>query len=272
MTAYGGSDSPACRAAVEVAQELGIAVKDPVLIQETNNTVVWLRPHEIIAKVGTNVDNAEGLSRERRVATALSALGAPVARPLPGIGPTRHQPTGFLVTLWCRLEHDSTATVSEATVGRSLRVLHEALALCQVELPSFRFALERARAVLSSDARIPALAKDDRMLLCTAFDDLLAQLDDRKFLQRALHGEPHDGNHLLTPSGLRWIDFEGACLGPPEWDLAFLPDGARAAFTDVDLDLLALLEVLDSARVATWCWVQAHFPEMRATASTISSS
>lgn len=28
MTAYGGSDSPACRAAVEVAQELGIAVKD----------------------------------------------------------------------------------------------------------------------------------------------------------------------------------------------------------------------------------------------------
>jgi aminoglycoside phosphotransferase (APT) family kinase protein len=168
------------------------------------------------------------------------------------------------VTLWCRLEHDATATVSEATVGRSLRVLHEALALCQVELPSFRFALERARAVLSSDARIPALAKDDRMLLCTAFDDLLAQLDDRKFLQRALHGEPHDGNHLLTPSGLRWIDFEGACLGPPEWDLAFLPDGARAAFTDVDLDLLALLEVLDSVRVATWCWVQAHFPEMRA--------
>jgi aminoglycoside phosphotransferase (APT) family kinase protein len=106
--------------------------------------------------------------------------------------------------------------------------------------------LERAHAVLSSDTRIPALAKDDLMLLRTAFDDLLAQLDDRTFPQRALHGEPHDGNHLLTPSGLRWIDFESACLGPPEWDLAFLPDGARAAFTDVDLDLLALLKVLDS--------------------------
>jgi hypothetical protein len=47
-------------------------------------------------------------------------------------------------------------------------------------------------------------------------------------------------------------------------DLAFLPDGARAAFTDVDLELLALLKVLNSARVATWCWVEAHFPEMRA--------
>ena len=32
---------------------------------------------------------------------------------------------------------------------------------------------------------------------------------------------------------------------------------------DVDVDLLALLQTLNSARVATWCWVQARFPEMR---------
>jgi hypothetical protein len=159
------------------------------------------------------------------------------------------------------LERD-TAEVSEAALGRSLRLLHEALSLSHVELPSFRFAVERARGVVCG-ARVPALAEDDRILLRTAFDDLLAHLDDRTFPERALQGKPHDGNYLLTPSGLCWIVLESACLGPLEWDLASLPDGARAAFTDVDLELLAHLEVLNSARVATWCWVQAHFPRMR---------
>ena len=43
--------TPGVQAAVEVAGQFGLTVEDPTLIQETNNTVVWLRPHSVIAKV-----------------------------------------------------------------------------------------------------------------------------------------------------------------------------------------------------------------------------
>ena len=51
--------------------------------------------------------------------------------------------------------------------------------------------------------------------------------------------------------------------GPLEWDLAFLSEGVRATFDQVDLPLLELLVTLKSTFISTWCWVQARFPEMR---------
>ena len=251
------------RAAVEVAGHLGLVVEEPILVQETNNTVVWLRPHAIIAKVGTHPHSDELLAREHEVTSALAALGAPVGPPLAGIGPMRHPATGFLVTLWRRLDHYADAQPPGSMVGESLLRVHEALSLCDVRPPSFRVGLQRARTALSDDRRVAALPTADRAFLRDAFDDLLDRLDGRTLDLRTLHGEPHDGNRVVTRSGCVWIDFEAACRGPLEWDLAFLPDDARAAFGDVDRELLELCATLNSARVATWCWVQARFPEMR---------
>lgn len=64
---------PGTVAAVEIGHVFDIRSDDPVLIHATNNTVVWLRPHEIIAKVGTRADSVEGLIREYEVCAALSA-------------------------------------------------------------------------------------------------------------------------------------------------------------------------------------------------------
>jgi aminoglycoside phosphotransferase (APT) family kinase protein len=109
------------------------------------------------------------------------------------------------------------------------------------------------------------MAPDDLAFLRATSDEELARLDDEHpdVPERRLHGEPHDGNRLVTPSGIRWIDFESCCLGPPEWDLAFLPDAAAGLVPDVDGPLLARLRRLNSARVATWCWATAHLPIMR---------
>jgi len=48
-----------------------------------------------------------------------------------------------------------------------------------------------------------------------------------------------------------------------EWDLAFLPPGAATAFADVDDELLTTLRVLNSARVATWCYARWEFEDLR---------
>jgi hypothetical protein len=108
-----------------------------------------------------------------------------------------------------------------------------------------------------------ALPTTDRSMLRDAFDRLRASVDSYRFTERPLHGEPHDRNLLATPSGPRWIDLEGACRGPLEWDLAFLPVEAASFFPRVDHGLLATLRTLNSARVATWCWSRPEFPEMR---------
>jgi hypothetical protein len=254
---------PACQAAVDVGRERGVSADDPLLVQETNNTIVWLRPHPVIAKVGTRADRAEALVREHELARALVALDAPVAAPLVGSLPARHPPTGYTVTLWDRLDHDADARPSGPVVANSLRRLHGALARSETELPDFRLGLQRARDALSEAYRFPALGPSDITLLRETFDGLLPELDSRELRRGPLHGEPHDANRLVTPLGIRWVDFESACHGPIEWDLAFLPDDARETFTQVDQDLLALLSTLNSARVATWCWLQARFPEMR---------
>ena len=46
----------------------GTRSDDAVLIQESNETVVWLSPQSVIAKVATPADSAEGLIREHEVA------------------------------------------------------------------------------------------------------------------------------------------------------------------------------------------------------------
>jgi hypothetical protein len=59
------------------------------------------------------------------------------------------------------------------------------------------------------------------------------------------------------------VDFEAASIGPLEWDLASVPPGVADVFRGIDHDLLAVLRLLSSARVATWCWSLADHPSMR---------
>lgn len=240
----------------------GFKTEHPLLLQETNNTVVWLRPHAIVAKVGKWRHSRQSLIREHAVATALVVDEAPIAPPARDVEPTLDQHSGFMVTLWERLE-PANFEVTPNQIGESLRQLHEALAHYAGELPSFKVGLDLARATLADDERMAALRPDDRALLREEFDWLRERVEERHYTEQALHGEAHDRNTLNTTTGLRWIDLEGVCLGPLEWDLAFLPREAVAVFPQVDAQLLALVRTLNSARVAIWCWAGWEFAELR---------
>ena len=237
---------------------------DPVLLQETNSIVVWLAPHQVVAKVATRAGSAEKLVREHQVAASIAAKGAPVGPPLEGASPHRHQSTGFTVTLWERLDRFADDPVSVEELGWSLRQVHLAMGLLDVELPDFAIWLMEARVALADNELMAALPAEDLRVLRNAFDEWVDQLESQEFQRQPLHGEPHNGNRIVTASGLRWIDFETACTGPLEWDLLFLPEGARQSFGGFDPKLLLLLSGLNSVRVATWCWVQWRLPEMLA--------
>lgn len=253
----------ATRAATEVGRRFGVHARAAVVVQETNNTVVWLRPEPVIAKVATRADAKGGLQLEHAVAAELAAAGAETAAPLPDTPPTAHGDTGFVVTLWQRLEGVDRCEIPPGDLARSLRRLHVALAHTQQKLPSFRVALARARTALDNDLFMAALAPRDRAFLREVYDEGIAMLGEISLEERRLHGEPHDGNRVLTASGLRWIDLESCCVGPLEWDLAFQPRELDESFPEADLELLALLRQLNSARVATLCWARARYAEMR---------
>lgn len=255
--------STAAFAACRVAETFGYLAEDPIVLQETNNTVIWLRPHAIIAKVGKRRHSDGYLLREHAVAVALAADDAPIAPPMAGAEPRRDEETGFLVTLWHRLEHDPERDPAPTELRESLRVLHLHLARYEGALPSFLDKLSLAQSALADDRLMAALPSEGRLMLRGAFDQFLPDLQTRAFTQQALHGEPHDGNLLVTPAGLRWLDLEGACMGPLEWDMAFLSEDAVALFLLLDKELLALLRTLNSARVATWCWARWESKEMR---------
>jgi Ser/Thr protein kinase RdoA (MazF antagonist) len=240
-----------------------VASTGPKLLQETNNTVVWLRPEAVVAKVATRPDARNDLRLEHAIAVELVAVGGEIAAPLPATAPIAHEETGFVVTLWERLDSIDGAPLKASDLLQSLGRLHDALAETTHPLPSFRSSLMRARSALDDDSSVAALLPADRAFLRDAFDEALSVLGDRTTSEYRLHGEPHEGNRLVTSAGLRWIDFESCCVGPLEWDLAFQPREVDAHLIDIDHELLALLRRLNSARVATWCLAQSRFPGMR---------
>ena len=254
--------TPAVRAALFAAASAGRPSDDPLVVADSNNTIVWLRPHPVMAKVARRTNEASVL-HDYTVAQFLFLAGAPVAPPLAGVLPLCDE-NGILITLWNRLDDERRDRLGSPEIGDSLRELHQALRQYRGELPTFRDRLESARRVLHDDAHMRALRTDDRRLLRAAYESLTTGLQRCAFVEQPLHGEPHDRNLLASTAGVKWIDFEGTCVGPLEWDLAFLPDEAVIRFPGHDPHLLQLLRALNSVRTATWCWARyEEVPELR---------
>jgi aminoglycoside phosphotransferase (APT) family kinase protein len=248
-------------AAVEVGAAAGFPAGEPVVLQDTNNVVVWLVPHPVVAKVGVWGHSASALATEVEVAAHLATLDTPTARPM---GPLcRHGARGLPVSLWARIETTTDEPVDDAALASVLPLVWDGLATVPAELPGYEATLENAEQTLRDDALMGALDRVDLALLRRSFarfrDDVAGQVSGRL----PLHGEPHAGNVLVAAGGPVLIDFEGACTGPREWDLACAPPGVADRLEDVDHALLASARLLRSAFVAVWGWAGAAHPTMR---------
>lgn len=259
------STNEAVRAAVDVATEAGWVDVEPVLLHDSNHVVVRLDPHPVVAKVDPyrSPERRGSLAREVAVAAHLTGTGAPVVAPL---GPVRRSRSSLAVALWCRVAQLDRA-VDPSDLATALRRVHDGLAWYPDPLPSYVEALDRPRAVLDDRQVMGRLPEADVDLLRTGLDRWAATLRDADRPQRALHGEPHEGNVLVTSDGPVLLDFEAACQGPLEWDVAHLPPAAAERYAehhgDIDEHALAFARLLTSARIATWCWAGAEHPDLR---------
>ena len=258
------SDSSAARGrrAVEasrsVAREVGVDSPAPVILADAHNTIVWLAPAPVVAKVATSPVGpaAKRLEREITVADHAASEGAPIARPSPLFEPRLYRSDSLAMTFWVHVEHDPAGKLDPQQAAGALGAVHEALLDFDGDLPDYTDRLREAGTLLADDAATPTLQAEDRSFMQRAHALLSGRLSRINPSSQPLHGEPHRGNILVTPERVVLVDLEAACRGPREWDAGFLPEDARALVPALDRELLELLSPVRSLCVSAACWAQ----------------
>ena len=256
----------ACGAALGVAAQLGVDARRAVVLADRNNTVVRLARTPIVAKVGTSHfrdARLESLQREVAVATHLAAAGAPVVPPTRELPPGPHVWQNLTLTLWEYIEPVRDGPPAAAELAAAIKVVHRVLAGFCGSLPPFTLELDDARTLLQPH-RSPTLHRVDRRFLLSVVSEMRAALATLETAWRPLHGSPHGGNWIVTTDGPLLLDFETACSGPLEWDLAALGDEVCDLFPDADRELIPTMRRMRSVCVAAKCWVAPErAPELR---------
>ena len=227
----------AVNAAVAVAAEHGLTSDDPIVLRDAWHVLVHLRPLPLVARISCGRPYPEGppegdVIRELAVASHAVRAGASVVPPSDLLDPGPHRHGAHVVTFWQYVEPKR--EVEPVAAGEALRAIHESLADYEGELPF--------------------LHKDDLAALVESLEpsadvEFLRELGLRQPAgpTQAIHGDAHLANCLPGPL---WHDFETACRGPREFDLAALTlsvevrddDASRVAleaYGDHDADLLA---------------------------------
>ena len=223
----------AVAAALAVARGLGLQCSDdPELIADGSNVLAHLVPAPVVARVATTTALVRKpverwLALDLDIAGYLAARSFPVVPPSRELAPGPHHHDGFALTFWEYIEHDRNHIPNAAEVGPLLRGLHS-------ELRGYRGPLRR----LSPFAEIPQwldqvaawnkaevcpwnlVDPTDIAMLRRGFAAISAEIDALHLPEQPLHGDAHKKNVLKTPEGLVWTDFEDACFGPIEWDIA----------------------------------------------------
>ncbi len=250
---------------------IGLGAVEPVLLGAAHHTILALPPSGLVARVQSAEPAAVAHAtavRELAVARHLVARGAPVVAPPAERFAGPHVLASAVVSLWPHVEGARTADDTDAPIAAAtLDAVHRGLRDYAGDLPSYTRTLDRCWRVLTDGAASRAVSATDRTLLATQYRRLRGAIAGTPGDPVPLHGDAHLGNLLIGTDGPRWIDFEDACIGPRELDIACLPEAAWRSFEDADRTLIGLCADLKSVCVAIWCSADAsRSAEMRAAA------
>src|SRR4051794_20408122 len=166
-------------AAVAAARRLGLRGDEPVLLHDSSNVLVHLRPAPVVARVATTTGIIRGgghewLGREVAVADQLARAGAPVIPPSTELDPGPHTEDGLALSFW-NLAERVPGPPSPAAAGRALRECHEALAHTELHLPELAV-LDEAERVLDMPVAAHAFTPDDMAMLRDGLADARERL------------------------------------------------------------------------------------------------
>lgn len=257
----------AIEAATEIAATYHIKSDAPVLLKDSNNTVIHLAPSPVVAKVATSPlikQHLSNLAHELKVALHLAELGAPIVPPSAEIPPAVYRHQDLEVTFWQHCAGEVREEIDRPELVGALRRFHLAFASYDGALKSFTEDYEECYSLLAGDSLSSELLTADRQFLREVYEHLSSSLQafDRDCVP--VHTEIHGGNVLWTDREPLIIDFESCCRGPRELDfLAFSERNLRVC-PDLDKQLMEILGDLKSFSVAVWCWWQpSRAPELR---------
>lgn len=235
--------------AASLARRLGLAFDDAVVIGKGMNVLVHLRPAPVVARVtrlAHLVRPPESLAGGVALAKALGGRAVP---PSALIDPGPHLEAGRYVTFWT-YRTGRPASASEA--GAALRALHE-------NAEPYRGGLLRSFDPRPEAVRVANLVGGEAGVILR---DAATRLTPPPLPQQAIHGDAHFENVL---AGGIWQDFDEACLGPREWDIACMIHRwvvfgeleqemrtALAAYGPCDLDAVEALQPLVVLGIAAW--------------------
>jgi hypothetical protein len=220
----------AVAAALAVAREQDVRCDDPVVLRDAWHVLVHLRPSPVVARVSSSIPfpagpNPDDIARELAVAAHCAGAGCAVVPPADEVQAVPYRYEGHVVTFWRYIEPHGDP--DEAAAVRALRDIHDALESYDGDLPGFG---HPADTVAMLDALPPGRDVD-----------LLREVVGRRaaVAGQPLHGDAHLFNVLGTPRGPLWHDFETACHGPREYDLAALAENAALnAYGSYDRELV----------------------------------
>ena len=215
------------------------------LHREDGNLVFWVG-NDLVAKASTGNARTE-LAHEALVLNALRPYGLPVAE-MPE-GHTQPVAAGDWTVLFTRRLQAKREQIDLPDLLVSLRELHAGLqsALSNVDLPDWSAILEGAESCRQANAFTGAEAA----LMQRAYEAVVRPAIEMPHAGHVIHGDVDFNQAIATDEGLVWIDFETACRGPLEWDLAAFDD--VSAYGDCDRDLWLKLRLVHSWCVASWC-------------------
>jgi hypothetical protein len=247
-------------AAAAVAVKAGMGLVSPELLHVGNHTTALLRPWPVVARIasGTSFDlEGAGIAQELAIAAHLARRGAPTVRPATAVHPGPYFEQECAITLWEFADGRAVAgEAEESLAAAALREVQHALADVPVDLPTFLEKVDSCETILADPDRAAELPSSDRVFLRSFYRRRRETLGDAGRPWRPLHGDAHVGNARIVGSRAIWMDIESVCVGPLEWDVAFLPQATWSSFTDADQALIGLLADVRDCCVAVWCWAE----------------
>lgn len=257
---HGTEVKRAVAATRSIVASLGLPADDAIVLNNSNKLILRVLPGDVLARVAPAGE--ENAAFELELAQRLVETGSPMAALAPGVEPIPYERDGFVVTLWTY--YAKAEPISPSAYAQALEQLHVGMRAVEIASPHYTDRVEDAQRLLADRNLTPDLADEDRELLVGTLRDLTRAIEERRPAEQLLHGEPHPGNLLSTPSGPRFIDLETCCRGPVEFDLAHAPDEVSEFYPGVDRALLRDCRLLMLAMITTWRWDKGdQFPNGR---------